>query len=46
MAVHHDLMATTYLKRSMMDRSIVTVDRNDRAVTIKNPLNRDVLHRL
>ena len=45
-AVHHDPTATTYFKQSTMDRSIVTVDRNDRTVTIKNPLNRDVLHRL
>ena len=44
--VHHDLTAMTYLKRSTMDHSIVIVDQNDRMVTIKNPLNRDVLHRL
>ena len=45
MAVHHDPTATTYLKRSTMDRFIVTVDRNDRMVTPKFSINRVVLHR-
>ena len=45
-AVHHDLMATTYLKRSTMDRSIVTVDRNDQTVTPKNDIKRSVLRPL
>ena len=37
-AVNHDLTVATYLKRSMMDRSIVTVDRNDRTVMPKNTI--------
>ena len=45
MAIHHDPTATTYLKRSTMDRFIVTVDRNDRTVTPKFRLNRRVLRR-
>ena len=45
MAVHHDPTATTYLKRSTMDRFIVTVDRNDRTVTPKFSINRRVLRR-
>ena len=36
--VHHDPMIATYLKRSTMDCSIVTVDRNDRTVTPKNTI--------
>ena len=44
MAVHHDPTAMTYLKRSTMDRFIVTVDRNDRTVTPKFSINRHVLH--
>ena len=34
----NDLTDTTYSKRSMMDRFIVTVDRFDRMVTIKSPI--------
>ena len=45
MAVHHDPTATTYSKRSIVDRFIVTVDQNDRTVTPKFSLNRDVLRR-
>ena len=41
-----DLTNAIFSKRSTMDRSIVTVDRFDRTVMIKNPLNTDVLHRL
>ena len=45
MAVHHDPTAMTYLKRSTMDRFIVTVDQNDQTVTPKFHLNRRVLRR-
>ena len=39
----HDLTAAIFLKRSTMDRFIVTVDRLDRTVTPKKCINRDVL---
>ena len=37
-AVHHDPTVVTYLKRSTMDCSMITVDRNDRTVTPKNTI--------
>ena len=37
-AVHHDLTVATYLKRFTMDRSIVTVDQNDRTAMPKNTI--------
>ena len=42
--VHHDRTAMIFLKWSTMDRSIVTVDRNDRTVTKWRPIKRLVLH--
>ena len=40
----YDLTVTIFLKRSIVDRFIVTVDRNDRTVTIFRPIYTDVLH--